>query len=61
MNLGATDAVISVLPWFGRFYVGGMQNAISASYKKQARTKKELLTEFNGLVREAKEKQSAGL
>ncbi len=57
MNLTTLDATLSVLPWLGRYYVGGMGNAHTASKKKQARVKGELLTELNGLLQAAKQEQ----
>ena len=57
MNLTTLDATLSVLPWLGRYYVGGMGNAHTASKKKQATVKGELLTELNGLLQVAKQKQ----
>lgn len=53
-NLSFGDAVISVLPWFGRFYVGGMQNAKNASRNKQKRKKEQLLEQLNTLLMNAK-------
>lgn len=53
-NLSLGDAVISVLPWFGRFYVGGMQNAKSASKRKQELRKGQYLEELNILLMKAK-------
>lgn len=54
MNLTTVDAALSVLPWLGRYYVGGIGNAVTASKSKQVRVKSELLSELNGLLQAAK-------
>ncbi len=53
-NLTLIDAIVSVAPWFGRFYIGGMGNALEASKRKQLSKDKELRNEVNRLLRNAK-------
>lgn len=53
-NLSFADAALSVVPWFGRFYIGGMQNAITASIRKQQRKKQEYLVQLNKMLMDAK-------
>lgn len=49
-NLSLADAIISVTPYLGRFFIGGMKNAMIASKAKQAREKKMFITEMSALL-----------
>lgn len=53
-TLSPIDGLMSVGPWFARFYGGGLSNATAASKKKQNRKAKELLTKFNSVIIKAK-------
>ncbi len=53
-NLSFADALLSIVPWFGRFYIGGMQNAKTASKRKQERKKQEYLIQLNQMLMDAK-------
>ena len=53
-NLSLADAIISVTPYLGRFFVGGMKNAMIASKSKQARDKKRLIGEMSALLMNTK-------
>jgi len=52
-SLNLVDAILSVGPWFGRFYIGGMSNAVIASKKKQAIRDRQYLEELNSMLIEA--------
>ncbi len=55
-TLGFRDAVLSVGPWFGRYYLGGTKNAIKASKINQQKNKDKLIKRFAELCQNAQHK-----
>lgn len=46
-RLSVVDSILSVGPWFGRYYVGGFQNAKTASINNMKRKRSAVLLELN--------------
>lgn len=52
-SLSYPDAFLSVGPWLGKYFLGGMGNASKASRKKQRKRKQKHLVLFNELLQNA--------
>jgi len=52
-SLSTLDALISVAPWFGRFYTGGLKNAALASQKRQKQKANELTYQMIHIIEKA--------
>ncbi len=53
-TLSQSDAFLSVAPWFGRYYIGGVNNAGDTSKKKQRLREKEYIDELNFLLQQSR-------
>ncbi len=49
-TLGLTDAVLSVAPWFYRYYIGGINNASITSQARQKELTERYILELNQLI-----------
>jgi len=52
--LSFQDAAITIVPWLGKYYVGGLKNASEQSERKQKKLAKEYISEANDILRTAK-------
>jgi len=59
-SLTTVDALVSVGPWFGRYYLGGLQNATKASVNKMKALQKSEIQELNQYLQRKKSTQVEG-
>ncbi len=55
-DIGTINSAVSVLPWMGRYYMGGLQNSVKSAEKNKYNKKQDYIQSIINIVKQAKNK-----